>query len=111
MQEQRADFSPFNKLPTVLCSSMALAFPQEKHMGVRCLLRLQALARPFIRTIEECSSREPSPLAREREDVARARILLAQKKPTEALSLLEPLRGGAERQERWDPAIEMQGLH
>src|SRR6266568_5052724 len=40
----------------MLCSSMALAFPQEKHMGVRCLLRLQALARPFIRTIEECST-------------------------------------------------------
>jgi LuxR family maltose regulon positive regulatory protein len=54
--------------------------------------------------------REPSPLAREREDVARARILLAQKKPTEALSLLEPLRGDAERQERWHHVIEMQVL-
>src|SRR6266849_127443 len=53
---------------------------------------------------------EPSPLAREREDVARARILLAQEKPTEALSLLEPLRGGAERQERWNHVIEMQVL-
>jgi LuxR family transcriptional regulator, maltose regulon positive regulatory protein len=54
--------------------------------------------------------REPSPLAREREDVARARILLAQEKPTEALSLLEPLRGDAERQECWNHVIEMQVL-
>src|SRR3989449_7697128 len=46
--------------------------------------------------------REQSPVAREREDVARARILLAQEKPTEALSLLEPLHGGAQRQERWN---------
>lgn len=52
----------------------------------------------------------PSPLAREREDVARARILLVQKKPTEALSLLEPLHGGAEQQERWDHVIEMKVL-
>jgi len=36
--------------------------------------------------------RELSPLAREREDVARARILLAQKMPTEALLLLEALK-------------------
>ena len=54
--------------------------------------------------------REQSPLAREREDVAWARILLAQKKPTEALSLLEPLRGGAEQQERWKQVIEMKVL-
>jgi len=54
--------------------------------------------------------REPSPLAREREDVARARILLAQKKPTEALSLLEPLQSGAQRQERWNHVIEMKVL-
>ncbi len=49
-------------------------------------------------------------MAREREEVARARILLAQEKPTEALSLLEPLRGGAQRQERWNHVIEMQVL-
>jgi len=54
--------------------------------------------------------REPSPLAREREEVARARILLAQEKPTEALSLLEPLQSGAQRQERWTHVIEMQVL-
>ncbi len=30
--------------------------PTEKHMGVRCLLQLQALARPFIRIIEEEST-------------------------------------------------------
>ncbi len=51
-----------------------------------------------------------SPFAREREDVARARILLAQKMPTEALSLLEPLRANAEQQERWSHVIEIQVL-
>jgi LuxR family transcriptional regulator, maltose regulon positive regulatory protein len=54
--------------------------------------------------------REQSPLVCEREDVARVRILLAQKKPTEALSLLEPLRGGAERQQRWKHVIEIKVL-
>jgi LuxR family maltose regulon positive regulatory protein len=53
---------------------------------------------------------EQSPLAREREDVARARILLAQKRPTEALSLLEPLRVDAEKQKRWSHVIEMKVL-
>jgi len=48
-----------------------------------------------------------SPLARERQDVARARMLLAQKKPTEALSLLEPLQVGAKKQERFSHVIEM----
>ena len=37
-----------------------------------------------------------------------ARILLAQEKPTEALSLLEPLQSGAQRQGRWNQLIEMQ---
>jgi len=40
---------------------MALSFPREKHMGVRCLLRLQALVRPFSRTIEECRRNVPLP--------------------------------------------------
>ena len=48
-----------------------------------------------------------SPLARERQDVARARMLLAQKRPTEALSLLEPLQVGAKKQERFSHVIEM----
>src|SRR5260370_16678048 len=48
-----------------------------------------------------------SPLARERQDVARARMSLAQKRPTEALSLLEPLQGGAKKQERFSHVIEM----
>ena len=52
----------------------------------------------------------PSPLARERQDVARARILLAQKRPTEALSLLEPLQVIAEQQERLSHVIEMKVL-
>jgi LuxR family transcriptional regulator, maltose regulon positive regulatory protein len=50
---------------------------------------------------------EHSLLAHEREEVARARILLAQEKPTEVLSLLEPLQGRAEKQERWSHVIEM----
>ncbi len=52
----------------------------------------------------------PSPLAREREDVARVRILLAQKRPTEALSLLEPLHVIAEKQERLSHVLEMKVL-
>ena len=55
----------------------------------------------------------PSPLARERQEVARARLLLAQKKPTEALSLLEPLQGIAQKQERLSHVVGMyvvQGL-
>ena len=51
-----------------------------------------------------------SPFAREREDVARARIMLAQKRSTEALSLLEPLAAGAEKQERWSHVIEIKVL-
>jgi LuxR family maltose regulon positive regulatory protein len=51
-----------------------------------------------------------SSLAREREDVARARILLAQKMPALALSLLEPLQVSAEQQERWSHVIEMKIL-
>ncbi|MFL5658751.1 MAG: LuxR C-terminal-related transcriptional regulator [Ktedonobacteraceae bacterium] len=55
-------------------------------------------------------TRVPSPLARERQDVARARLLLAQKRPTEALSLLEPLQVIAEQQERLSHVIEMKVL-
>lgn len=51
-----------------------------------------------------------SPLAREREDIARVRILLAQKKPIEALSLLEPLLVIAQKQERLGHVIEMKVL-
>jgi LuxR family maltose regulon positive regulatory protein len=51
-----------------------------------------------------------SSLAREREDVARARILLAQRIPGQALSLLEPLQVSAEQQERWSHVIEMKIL-
>jgi len=56
------------------------------------------------------SARASSPFAREREDVAQARILLAQKRPTEALSLLEPLQVIAEKQERLSHVIEMKVL-
>lgn len=55
-------------------------------------------------------TRYSSPLANERETVARARMLLAQHEPTEALSLLEPLQSEAERQERWSHAIEISVL-
>lgn len=51
-----------------------------------------------------------SPLAREREDIARVRILLAQKNPIEALSLLEPMQIIAEKQERLSHVIEMKVL-
>jgi LuxR family maltose regulon positive regulatory protein len=55
-------------------------------------------------------TRVNSPFAREREEVARARMLLAQKRPTEVLSLLEPLLVNAEKQERLSHVIEMQVL-
>ena len=51
-----------------------------------------------------------SPLAHERQDVARSRTLLAQKRPKEALSLLEPLQVMAQQQERLSHVIEMQVL-
>ena len=51
-----------------------------------------------------------SSLARERQDVARARVLLAQQKPTEALSLLAPLEVSAEQQARWGHVIEVRIL-
>jgi len=65
-----------------------------------------------IRWAQELAEQDsmPSPLAREREEVARVRTLLAQKKPTEALSLLEPLQVSAEKQERWSHVIEMKVL-
>lgn len=52
----------------------------------------------------------PSPLTRERQNVGRARILLAQKRPTEVLSLMEPLHAIAEQQERLSHAIEIKVL-
>ncbi len=52
----------------------------------------------------------PSPLVCERQQVARSRLLLAQKRPTEALSLLEPLQVIAEQQERLSHVIEMKVL-
>ena len=45
--------------------------------------------------------------AREREDVARARILLAQAKAIEALEVLASLLINAQTSERWDHVIEM----
>jgi LuxR family maltose regulon positive regulatory protein len=51
-----------------------------------------------------------SPLAYEREAVARARILLARKMPAETLSLLDSLQVHAEEQERWSHVIEMKVL-
>jgi LuxR family maltose regulon positive regulatory protein len=53
---------------------------------------------------------EHSPFAKEREDVARARMLLAQNMAASALSLLEPLQESAEQQERWSHVIEMKAL-
>src|SRR5229473_4717705 len=41
------------------------------------------------------------------DQLARARILLAQKMPGQAPSLLEPLQVSAEQQERWSHVIEM----
>ena len=51
-----------------------------------------------------------SPLAREREDVARARVLLARHQPDKALTLLEPLIAGATTAGRFEYVIEMRLL-
>ena len=65
-----------------------------------------------IRWEQELAEQESvlSPLARECKVMAQARVYLAQKKPTEALSLLEPLQVNAEQQERWRHVIEMKVL-
>jgi LuxR family transcriptional regulator, maltose regulon positive regulatory protein len=63
----------------------------------------------WFQEIEQHSSKHSS-LAHDREDVARARILLFQQMPTEALALLEPLQVHAEKQERWSHVIEMKVL-
>ena len=55
----------------------------------------------------EHSERPISSFARECQDVARARILLAQEKAIEALELLAPLLSNAQTTERWDNVIEM----
>ncbi len=51
-----------------------------------------------------------SPLARERQEVARVRILIAQERPALALSLLESLQLGAQKQERFSHVIERKVL-
>jgi LuxR family maltose regulon positive regulatory protein len=73
----------------------------------------QERARNWLREIAQPSSGDTAvhaPLAHEREEVARVRVLLAQQMPAEALSLLEPLLGRAELQERWSHVIEMKVL-
>ena len=67
----------------------------------------------WLREIEQHSSvqtAEHSPLAHEREEIARVRILLLQQMPTEVLALLEPLQVHAEKQERWSHVIETKVL-
>jgi len=67
----------------------------------------------WLREIEQHSSvqtAEHSPLAHEREEVARVRILLAQQTPSEALSLLERLQESPKQQERWSHVIEIKVL-
>jgi ATP/maltotriose-dependent transcriptional regulator MalT len=73
----------------------------------------QERMRNWLREIEQPGSGDTAvhaPLANEREEVARARMLLAEQRPAEALSLLEPLLGKAEQQERWSHVIEIKIL-
>jgi LuxR family transcriptional regulator, maltose regulon positive regulatory protein len=73
----------------------------------------QERMRNWLRESEQPSSVDTAlhaPLANEREEVARARMLLAQQRPAEALALLEPLPGKAEQQERWSHVIEIKIL-
>jgi ATP/maltotriose-dependent transcriptional regulator MalT len=75
---------------------------EELERAMNCLWKIEQ------RSNEQTA--ENSPLAHERGEIARVRILLAQKMPTEALSLLKPLQGSAEQQERWSHVIEMKVL-
>lgn len=78
---------------------------------VRLWLALGELEKAIAWTEEVIGGkRVVSLLAREREAVACARVRLAQKKPAEALSLLEPFIDTASQQERWDHVIEMRLL-
>jgi LuxR family maltose regulon positive regulatory protein len=73
----------------------------------------QERARNWLREIAQHSSVDTAghaPLAREREEVARVRLLLAQQMAIEALALLELLLERAEQQERWSHVIEMKVL-
>jgi LuxR family maltose regulon positive regulatory protein len=70
-------------------------------------------ARNWLREIGQPGSGDAAahaPLAHEREQAARARLLLAQQMPAEALALLASLLGRAEQQERWSNVIEMKVL-
>lgn len=53
------------------------------------------------------TTRATTPYIREREDVARAHILIAKKQHVEVLELLEPLLANAQKQERHSHVIEM----
>jgi LuxR family maltose regulon positive regulatory protein len=75
-------------------------------------VRLWLVGGDFERAVQwaqelERGERHISSFAREREDVARMRILLAQARATEALQLLVPILIDAQTAERWDHAIEM----
>jgi len=54
--------------------------------------------------------RQGTPFAREREDVACARVLLANKRPAEALQRLEPMLQRATAGKRWGHVIEIRLL-
>lgn len=73
----------------------------------------QERIRNWLQEIEQPGSAETgvhAPLAHERQEVARVRLLLARKRPAEALALLESLLSIAEPQERWIHVIEMKIL-
>ncbi len=65
-----------------------------------------------IRWVEELDlgERHGTPFAREREEVARVRILLAKKQPTPALERLEPVLQKATTGKRWGHVIEIRLL-
>jgi LuxR family maltose regulon positive regulatory protein len=58
----------------------------------------------------DLGERHDTPFAREREEVARARILLAMAQPTVALERLEPALVRATAGQRWDHVIEIRIL-
>jgi len=59
----------------------------------------------------DLKERHGTPFAREREEVAHARVLLARKLPNLALQRLEPVLQRATAGKRWGHVIEIQLLH
>jgi ATP/maltotriose-dependent transcriptional regulator MalT/WD40 repeat protein/class 3 adenylate cyclase/DNA-binding XRE family transcriptional regulator len=98
------------RLPTFIDNPYQLAWLVTVDQ-VRLWIARGALDRAtrWAATLNE-AARPNSPFARERQDVALARINLAQRQPVKALARLEPFFASATTNECWDHVIEMRLL-